>query len=268
MFEKKSDTIYSYYENCPTEQINDVIRLAPKKGYWKADYSLYLESEEPNSNNITLIFPRMYKGRKNTNKNYKITTYEDKVLKESDLIKDEIFLAATVPGKNNSLVGINLHTAFSNTLGDDFNVYISESFYDIDEKSIDSTLKAKAEEIIKSQEYGNIPNYYKIGKFVHSHMTYDLSYHGADKTPIEIYNEKKGVCEHYTILYNAMLNAIGIKTIKTFGWALDKDKISANENTIGHSWTVALIDGKFIELDATWNLFEGVPAGHILKGFN
>ena len=35
MFEKKSDTIYSYYENCPTEQINDVIRLAPKKGYRK-----------------------------------------------------------------------------------------------------------------------------------------------------------------------------------------------------------------------------------------
>ena len=36
---------------------------------------------------------------------------------------------------------------------------------------------------------------------------------------------------------------------------------------MSHAWTVALIDGNWIELDSTWGLFEGIPAGHILKAF-
>ena len=269
-FTKESDKIYSYNGSCPSEQITDVVRMAPKESYWKADYGIYLETEEPNPNNITFLFPRVYRGGKNRNKNYKITSYENKVLKESDLIKDEIFLEASVPGKNNKKVGIDLHTAFSNKLDDEFLVYPSESFYDIDTNNIDNTIKAKAEEIINdpNSKYKDKPNYYKIGKFVHSHITYNLSFHGQELTPLDIYNGKKGVCEHYTILYNAMLNAIGIKAFKTFGWALDKEQTSANQQTIGHAWTVALVDGKFKELDATWDLFEGVPAGHILKGYN
>ena len=65
-----------------------------------------------------------------------------------------------------------------------------------------------------------------------------------------------------------MLNSIGIKTLAVVGWAFQKEETSANEKTIGHAWTVALIDGKWKELDSTWGLFEGIPAGHILKGFN
>ena len=64
-----------------------------------------------------------------------------------------------------------------------------------------------------------------------------------------------------------MLNSIGIKTLTIFGWALE-DKTFADVNTIGHAWTAAFIEGiGWIELDATWDLFEGVTAGHILKGY-
>ena len=65
-----------------------------------------------------------------------------------------------------------------------------------------------------------------------------------------------------------MLNAIGIKTLYISGWAFDKNVISGNKNTIGHAWTAAYINDKWIELDATWGLFEGIPAGHILKNFD
>ena len=268
-FKKESDKIYSYIDSCPSTQINDVVRMAPKESYWIADYGIFLEFNEPLSKNATFKIPRVYRGGKNRNKNYEITTYEGEVLKESVLTKNEVFLEALVPGKNNDIVGIIIRTAFSNKLNDEFNVYTSESFYNIDADAIDNTIKAKAEEIINdpNSPYQGKPNYYKIGKFVHSHITYNLNYHGRNLTALEIYNGKMGVCEHYTILYNAMLNAIGIKTISTFGWAFDQDKTTANEKTIGHAWTVALIDGRFIELDATWDLFEGVPAGHILKGY-
>ena len=64
-----------------------------------------------------------------------------------------------------------------------------------------------------------------------------------------------------------MLNSIGIKSLYISGWALDGNQISGDRNTVGHAWTAALIDGKWIELDSTWGLFEGIPAGHIIKNF-
>ena len=99
-------------------------------------------------------------------------------------------------------------------------------------------------------------------------MTYDSSYSGKELTALQIFNEKRGVCEHFTILYNAMLNAIGIKTIFLIGWAFQDDETSADMDIdVIHAWTAALIDGKFKELDSTWGLFEGVPAGHIFFAF-
>ena len=65
-----------------------------------------------------------------------------------------------------------------------------------------------------------------------------------------------------------MLNSVGIKTMYISGWALDKNITFADEKSIGHAWTAALINGKWKELDSTWGLFEGVPAGHIMKALN
>ena len=49
-----------------------------------------------------------------------------------------------------------------------------------------------------------------------------------------------------------MLNAIGIKTLYLTGWAFQNDETSGNKDTIGHAWTAALINDKWMELDATW----------------
>ena len=83
----------------------------------------------------------------------------------------------------------------------------------------------------------------------------------------EIYYGKKGVCEHITLLYNAMLNSIGIKTLYISGFAFQNNQTSGDNKTKGHAWTAALINGKWKELDATWGLFEGISAGHIFKNF-
>ena len=62
-----------------------------------------------------------------------------------------------------------------------------------------------------------------------------------------------------------MLNSVGIKTFYITGWAFSKDQISGDNDNTRHTWTAALINGRWIELDATWGLFEGIPAGHIIK---
>ena len=110
-----------------------------------------------------------------------------------------------------------LNTNFTNKLNEEFDVYIPEIYYDISLTEVDQEIIDKAKEIIN--EDSDKPNYYKLGQFVNNYLTYDLSYSGKDLTVKQIYDQKKGVCEHYTKLYNAMLNAIGIKAINISGWA-------------------------------------------------
>ena len=229
-------------------------------------FSLTLSTEFQNS--ISMMIPRYYRGGKLKNSYYRIFSTQNKEFKEEKILYNYTYLNVEIPPANSKTLGIDLHTAFTNKLSEEFEVNFPESFYSINGQNVDSEIKAKAQEIANDDTYyPGYPNYYKIGQFVHSHITYDLKYFGKDYTPKEIYNLKKGVCEHYTILYNEMLNAIGIKTLYLTGWAFQNDETSGNKDTIGHAWTAALINGKWMELDATWGLFEGVPAGHILKGF-
>ena len=243
--------------------------MSPKKTYWKTDVNYSIPSTEPFSRNISLTFLRIYKGGKNRNKNYKLTTNEDVVLNDSELINDEVYLKTELPGKNRKNVGVNLHTAFANNLNNDFIVLTSDKYYELNQ-NIDEVIKAKVDEILNdpNYKYKDYPPYYKLGKFVHNYINYNSSYAGKNLTALEIFNERHGVCEHYTLLYNTMLNKIGIKTLTIIGYGFENDTISANENTSGHAWTGALIDGKWKELDATWDLFEGISSAHIFKGFS
>ena len=100
-------------------------------------------------------------------------------------------------------------------------------------------------------------------------MKYDSKYFGKNMTPEEILNKLTGVCEHFTILYNALLNSIGIKTIYIFGYAYNsKEQLLNNPSNNTHAWTIAFIDNKWIPLDSTWGIFEGqLPASHVFESF-
>ena len=71
------------------------------------------------------------------------------------------------------------------------------------------------------------------------------------------------------LLYNALLNSIGIKTIYIFGFVYDsKEQLLNNPLNRTHAWTIAFIDNKWIPLDATWGIFEGqLPASHVFQSF-
>ena len=262
---KKSNTTYTYYGQCPTETKTDQIRYSPEKVYWNANTEISLEYPTKFTSEVIFIFPRYYLGGKIKNKIYQLSSLENDIYKESNYIYDYTKYKFQVYSVNKKKVGVKLITNFTNNLNEVFSIYFPDSYYKIDTSTIDKEIIDKANEIIK--EKSDKPNYYKLGNFVNSYMTYDTSYAGKELTLKEIYEGKKGVCEHYTLLYNAMLNAIGIKTLYLSGWAFSKSETSGNKETGGHAWTAALIDNKWKELDATWGLFEGVPAGHVLKNF-
>ena len=113
-------------------------------------------------------------------------------------------------------------------------------------------------------------------------MTYNMQYFGKDLTAKQIYEKKYGVCEHFTLLYNTLLVSQGIKALEVSGYALSDREKDNNNNKIEnkdnnnlqtlqdsrHCWTLALIDEKWVPLDATWNLFEkNVPLSHIFQNY-
>ena len=266
--EKKSNNTYAYYGLCPSREINDTIRFAPEQSLWKADNELILEHNSNFTNNVEFFFPRYYRGGRLNNTFYKIYSKikgSPLVYKEEDILKRNVEYQVEIPAIGEKIASVILETGFINNLNETFVVNIPESYYQINDSEIPQEIKDKAQEIVNNNP--GVPEYYSIGKFVNSYMTYDLSYHGAELTAKEIFDIKTGVCEHYTILYNAMLNSRGIKTLNISGWAFQGNETSGNEKTVGHAWTVALIDGKWMELDSTWGLFEGIPAGHIFKNF-
>ena len=172
-------------------------------------------------------------------------------------------LKIRLPSKNKTKIGVKLETSFVNKIKEEFEMYFPERYYEINIESIDQEIIDKAQEIIN--EDSNKPNYHKIGNYIYRNIKYNSSCLGKYLTLKEIYEEKKGVSEHFTLLYNAMLNSVGIKTFYITGWAFSKDQISGDNDNTRHTWTAALINGRWIELDATWGLFEGIPAEHIIK---
>jgi hypothetical protein len=265
---KVSENKYIYFDNCPSYSETDIIRFTPKETAWKAHIGIYSELIEGFTNDIKVVFPKYYQGGKINESYYRLFSLDNYSYKKSKILLDDLFFQINIPAENKSKVGIDLYTAFTNNINDIFNISIPELYYQIDESKIDSTIKDKAlRTILDNDFYPGYPNYYKLGKFVNKYLTYNEKYTSSsyDMTPVEIYYLRTGASQHYTLLYNALLNAIDIKTLTIVGWAFKKGDISGYNSTFNHTWTAALIDGKWMELDATWGLFEGVSAGHILK---
>jgi hypothetical protein len=130
---------------------------------------LYLEKPDKFTNKVGFIFPRYYRGGKLKNTYYRIFSTEGESYKEENQIKDDLKLDVKVPAANKEKVGILLHTAFTNTLGDNFNVYLPSNYLAINLDNIDNDIQTKAL-AIKNQD-PNKPEYYNIGKFVNSHIT-------------------------------------------------------------------------------------------------
>ena len=108
--------------------------------------------------------------------------------------------------------------------------------------------------------------YIKIAKYVKKIMKYKLSLSGKNLTATEILKKKEGVCEHYTILLNALLNSINIKALYVTGNCVNTIKEGKDGS---HAWTICQINNKWIPIDCTWGFFTGkLPTSHIFAGFD
>jgi transglutaminase-like putative cysteine protease len=108
-------------------------------------------------------------------------------------------------------------------------------------------------------------DYIILGRWVYNNIEYDLKYTSEKWTVEQILEKKVGVCSDKTRLYNAFLNCINIDSIYVKGFFQSGNDNNVNlDNT--HGWTLAKIDGKWVPLDATNNIFNGrLPSGFIFR---
>lgn len=90
---------------------------------------------------------------------------------------------------------------------------------------------------------------------------YDALSNGTsdDKTVMETFVSRKGVCTDYAFLTAALLRAVGVPTKVVAGYVLDtsaqeswtEDLITSNQ--CNHAWNEAYVDGRWIILDTTYD---------------
>ena len=118
--------------------------------------------------------------------------------------------------------------------------------------------------LINSKEKLPIPII--IGKWVYKNIIYTKEYSKKILTVKEIYNERKGVCDHKTILYNTLLLSLGIPSIYVSGFVIDGNNKNNIEPT--HAWSIIYYKKEWIYIDVTWNILSGkLPISHIFKCF-
>ena len=118
--------------------------------------------------------------------------------------------------------------------------------------------------LINSKEKLPIPII--IGKWVYKNIIYTKEYSKKILTAKEIYNERKGVCDHKTILYNTLLLSLGIPSIYVSGFVIDGNNKNNIEPT--HAWSIIYYKKEWIYIDVTWNILSGkLPISHIFKCF-
>ena len=275
-FEAKGDTILLgtkdnllpfdgnkiYYEEaCPETEFKDYAIITRYGAKWNTYFSWKSTSYYDNKGYLELYFPRISLGGNNLILENKLSTpYVDYI--DDNIVKNNgthFIIRYDKPRKGD--LNTRVDVTFANSIDNEFVFPMNEDM--ILDTSTENT-RAKAREIL-ANDNSNEPDYIKLGRWVNKNMEYDLRYSGAKMTVDEILSKLIGVCEHFTRLYNALLQSIGIKAVYLGGYAISgKDGTPESADSVRHAWTMAQIDGKWKAFDSTWGLFfDKFPISHV-----
>jgi hypothetical protein len=263
----KNYKIYYWEGIVPEKGLSNFIKLSYKKARWKIEFNEKINCKN-NIKDTTIIYPKFFFGGNNQETQYEISTNLSNKIDDKNIIEKNNKFYFIFKNTKLSQIYINIKITFFNDIN---NLW----YYHLSEKIIPKFFDDKyfyyfnqfALNIIK-QDKSNDPNYIKIGKWIHNNINYNINYSKRNLNPLEILAFREGVCDHFVLLYIALLNSIDIKCIRIGGYACSENKkiknLNINEN--GHSWVLAKINNNWIPLDATWGIFgDKFPVSHIFE---
>ena len=258
-FIDKGNGKYNWQGIVPYKGLMTTIIITLKKLKWKILKEINFYSEN-GINLVNITTPKFCLGGNNVIFSYHI---ENNAINKIDG-KNLIQIGNKIYSKYNNLNTLYGFLKFEITLeNNSYDEWIcgSEIILPKDEEDNQIELSTFAIKIIEDDK-SDEPNYVKIGKWVNKNINYKLSLRGKRIIATKILETKEGVCEHFTILFNALLNSIGIPAIYVSGYIIKKEDDKFTQ--IEHAWSIVNINGKWLGMDATWGLFTGkLPISHI-----
>lgn len=95
-----------------------------------------------------------------------------------------------------------------------------------------------------------------IYDWVAGNITFDSDGHSAGLNRLvpasQVLRERTGTCRDYSFLVAAMARALGIPVRVVYGQAFSRQDETGARDQVLHAWDEALVDGKWISLDATF----------------
>ncbi|MEK4230535.1 transglutaminase domain-containing protein [Solibacillus sp. FSL H8-0538] len=87
---------------------------------------------------------------------------------------------------------------------------------------------------------------------------YEMQTQGSPFTVYTFMHEKQGVCMAYALLFEKMMEELGIPCYYVVGKA-------DGESDLGHAWNMVKLDGEWYHVDATWNDLGTRTATHEIR---
>lgn len=106
----------------------------------------------------------------------------------------------------------------------------------------------------ESSAYGTVK---ELTEWTNKHITYDLSYFGANIPAKQTFVERKGVCVEYSHLLISMFRSLGFETRYVSGYVYSKEWQP-------HAWVEVLVGEVWIPLDPTFGEAEYLDNSHIM----
>ena len=261
-----NDSAFIYDDLCPVKSTYDLLRISARQVTWNSHIEITADVKEVETGNPdTIILAASYDFYNGTNFNFTTENISYTPLKTGKRRNDSyINNYKSYKASYYNFINPEKFYFISNiTFSSSPNFWnITDEMIKNDLKNISTNLTISFVKEILANNTSNKPDYYKIGKWVYNNINYN-KVHNTSSNPDDILIKRKGVCHHFTVLYNALLNSIGIKTLYASGEVIKNINDFGGEN---HAWTVAEINGKWIGLDATWNFFYGkIPQCHLYK---
>ena len=273
----KADTEYVWGGLIPSNGKMTSIKFTRKKTKWSANY--YIKTIEINgSNNFNhftyYVDPIFFYGNNNII-DFKITSPQTK-----DIIYSEEDKKFIINYKNNRIFEINYQVTIENNSKPGWIIDLTDEEIkklmpkeDVRDANILKPIAKKIVENFDKMHKNSEFIYYdfmKIGEWVNKNITYDITYSGRlEYTAIDIYNNKRGVCHHFTRLSNALLYSLGYQVLYTMGYCANYTTENIFNNKDCHAWSLIKIGNLWFPFDSTWGLLKGrVPITHIFANVN
>ena len=257
----------------PYEGKMTLITLSKRKAVWEFSVTLTIRSNY-NLNRTAIAVPIEFIGGNNEIINIKYSSPQTR-----DILLDQENRQYVIKYRNvhNNIGEFTIEGQLENKSSGEWEVDLTDDEIERkipgEDKLCKPQLRKIAKKIIEEFDKKNentefeFLDYMKIALWVKENIKYDLNYVGRhEMTAMDIYNQRIGVCHHFTKLSNALLYSLGYKVIYIAGYACTNSKEFNTDS--GHAWSLIKVNNKWYPFDSTWGIVSGkLPITHIFSCF-